>query len=186
MLIRHVPARHFTPANRGRDDVTLIVIHTAECGERPMAAENLQAWTAGPNANKSSWHYAVDSDSVTQSCLEKDIAWHAGLANGHSIGIELAGTASQTPAQWTDAFSRATLDNAARLAARICHERGIRPVRLTTEEIRGKRAKGFAGHVDCNKAFAGGKGHTDPGPAFPWLAFLVTLDDTLRPLEANA
>lgn len=170
--IKFVQARNFTRANRGPQDVSLIVIHTAECGETPKAAENLQTWTAGPNASQASWHYAVDNDSVTQSVHEKDIAWHAGLANRHSIGIELAGSASQTPAQWADAFSTATLENAAQLTARICRERSIPARRLTLDELRTK-AKGFAGHVDCNAAFANGKGHTDPGKSFPWDSFLA-------------
>jgi hypothetical protein len=171
MKYPYVPAAHFTASNRKQN--TAIVVHTAECAESSKAAENLQAWTAGKAASQASWHFAVDADSVTQSVLEKDVAWHAGAANGWSLGIEHAGYASQGAAGWDDDFSRKTLELSARLAAELCARWSIPVRRLTVEEMKAGRRDGFCGHVDVNAAFNGGKGHVDPGPHFPWDSYLA-------------
>lgn len=173
MTIKYVPAKNYQKANRAPKDITLLVIHTAECGEVSTAAENLQSWTAGPNASVASWHYAVDNDSVTQSCLEKDIAWHAGPVNGYSIGIEHAGYASQGKKGWEDDYSKAVLENSARLAADICHRNGIPIERLSAADLKAGRLSGICGHVDVTNGLSNGKGHTDPGPHFPWDSWLA-------------
>lgn len=150
--------------------VRAVIIHTAECNETSSAAENVAHWFTDPRA-KVSAHYTCDNDSVVQSVLERNIAWHASQANPWSIGIELAGRASQTAAQWADAYSLATLDNAARLVADVCVRHDIPIVWLTPEQLKAGR-RGIAGHVDVAAAFNGGKGHWDPGPGFGREAFL--------------
>lgn len=171
-MIKYVPAKHFSPGAPGRK-VTLVTIHTAECPESAAAAENLQAWTAGANASKASWHYAIDPDSTTQSVLEKDVAWHAGPVNGFSIGIEHAGYAAQTAAQWDDDASRAILERSAALVADLCVRYAIPPVRLTAADLAKGYRTGICGHVDVTNGLTGGKGHQDPGPFFPWDAYLA-------------
>lgn len=167
-----VRARFFQKANRGVGDITLVCIHTAECGETTKAAENLASWGGGSNANKASWHYAVDSDSVTQSVEEKDIAWHAGPVNGFSIGVEHAGYARQTAEEWADAFSIATLERSAELVGGICERYDIPIRRLSAEQLKAGERRGICGHVDVTNGLTGGKGHTDPGRHFPWEWYL--------------
>lgn len=171
MNIKFVQARYYQKAER--KVIEGIGIHTAETPEHGSVAENLQSWTAGSNANVSSWHYAVDNDSITQSVLEKDIAWHAGPANGWSIGIELAGRAAQTSAEWDDDYSRAVLENAAKLVARICGDYGIPVTKLSADDLKAGKRKGIFGHVDVTNGLTNGKGHTDPGKNFPWEKFLA-------------
>lgn len=168
--MKYVPAKNFTKSNRTTID--LVVVHTAECSETAAAAENLQSWTAGPNASVASWHYAVDSDSVTQSVLEKDIAWHAGPVNGFSIGIEHAGYAKQTAAEWADAYSTAMLERSAALVADICTRYGIPVRRLTAEDLARGERRGICGHVDVTRGLKSGT-HWDPGPSFPFDAYLA-------------
>lgn len=170
--IKYTPATYFTKATRGPGDVTLVVIHTAECGETTNAAESLASWGGGPNANKASWHYAVDNDSITQSCLEKDIAWHAGPVNNYSIGVEHAGRAAQTAEQWADDYSLATLERSAELVADICTRHGIQPWRLTADDLKRGARSGICGHVDVTNGLTAGKGHQDPGPGFPFAWYI--------------
>lgn len=169
-------AKHFQAASRGRGDITAIVIHTLEYPERPTAAE----WAAGffrdPHGPKGpvavSAHYTVDADSITHSVLEKDIAWHAGPANGWSVGIEHAGYASQSAAEWSDTYSTSMLERSAELAAGICRRYGIPAVRLTAEDLKAGKRLGICGHLDVTNGLTGGKGHVDPGPNFPWAWYL--------------
>jgi len=165
-----VQARHYTAANRTKID--LVVIHTAECFEGPHSAQAVAAYFSGPDAPQASAHYVVDADHVFQCVREQDIAWHAPGGNTQGIGIEHAGYARQTRAEWGDGYSERELVNSADLVGQICLRYGIPMVRLSPEEIRaGKR--GLCGHVDVTDAFSGGMGHTDPGISFPWPMYLA-------------
>lgn len=80
---------HPTNYTIGREkDIDRIVVHyTAGNGD---TAENNGNYFASPN-RKSSAHYFVDEDSVVQSVLDNDTAWHAGNwgMNSRSIGVEM-------------------------------------------------------------------------------------------------
>ncbi len=153
--------------------VTMVVIHTMEAPEKEATAENVAAWFAGKDAPQASAHYNVDSDSIVQSVLEEDTAWHAGPVNGYSIGIEHAGYAKQTAAEWADIYSIALLERSAELTADICRRHGIAPVRVTTIDLKNGVRSGVCGHVDVTNGLQGGKGHWDPGPNFPWDHYLA-------------
>ncbi len=98
--------------------IGVVVIHTMEIAERPDAAEICARWFKTP-VSRVSAHYCVDADSVIQCVREKDIAWHARGGNTNSIGVELAGFASQTRRDWADPYSAAVLDRAANLVAGV-------------------------------------------------------------------
>lgn len=162
--MRIVKARNFT---RGRTQkIRAIVIHTAECAETPNAAENVGAYFAGTQAPKASAHYGVDSDSTVQYVADTDTAWHAGPVNPWTIGIELAGQAGQSAADWLDVYSTSMLQNLAALVNDLCTVHGIPLVRLQGQAI--KTEAGIFGHVDVSRAYGTIGGHWDPGPNFPW------------------
>jgi N-acetyl-anhydromuramyl-L-alanine amidase AmpD len=163
-------AKNFTKALRRRGDVLWVVVHTAECGETWNAAENLAAWAAGPQAPRASWHYAVDGNSITQSVLERDVAWHAPGANARGIGVEHAGRAGQLASGWDDLYSHAMLALSAALVAGICRRWDL-PVQRVGQSHLLKNTPGICGHYDVSKAFKK-SAHTDPGKNFPWDAFL--------------
>lgn len=167
-----VQARRFTPAPAKPRSITLVCIHTAECAETPKAAENVAAYFAGAQAPQASAHYTVDCDSVVQSVEEAAISWHAGPVNAYSIGIEHAGTAAQTPAQWDDDYSQQMLKLSAALVASICKRYNIPCVRLTATDLEVGKRDGITGHVDVTNGLQSGRGHWDPGPNFPWAAYL--------------
>lgn len=159
-----------------KKDPPMIVLHTSEGHEGMNSARGTAAWFVNP-ASMVSAHAIVDDREVIQ-CAEWDqIAWHAGAANGFSIGIELAGAAEQTGEQWLDPFSVAMLKRAAALFADLCIFYAIPVVRLSVDDVKANHAggsvKGICAHVDVSTALGGT--HWDPGPNFPWLNFLLAV-----------
>lgn len=158
-----IPARWFT---RGRiKPIQLIVIHSAETPETAQSAEGVAHYFATTDV-KASAHFTVDRDSVVQSVQVEDTAWHCKNANANGIGIEHAGRASQTAEQWLDDYGRDMLELSAKLAADLCRQFSIEPVRA--EFLSGASPTvvrpGFTGHRDV----PGHGSHSDPGLAFPW------------------
>jgi len=164
-------ARNFGPA-RDEGLIDWVVIHTMEDPEGINSAVSVAAWFAGPQAPRASAHFCVDATHTIQCVPLGQEAWAAPGANHRGVHIEHAGYASQTKAEWEDDYSRATLESSAALAAALARKYSVPLVRLSAADlVAGKR--GFCGHVDVTNAFNAGKGHTDPGPHFPWEAYLA-------------
>jgi hypothetical protein len=162
-------ARNYT---WGRTEaIRVIVMHSAEIDEISTSAEALMNWSAGPNAAKSSWHYAVDNNSITQSVKEKDTAWHAPGANSYGIGIELSGYARQTREEWLDEYGQQMLHLAAILVADICARHGLPVQFLSADDLQNNSVLGITTHAEVTKAF-GKSTHIDPGRGFPMDWFL--------------
>lgn len=146
--------------------VRVVVMHTIESPERATTAEDVaRNWLAKTEARASA-HYCVDADSIVQCVSEADTAWAAPGANADGIQIELAGRAGQGAAGWSDPYSVAELDLAARLVADICTRHGI-PIRKLTREQLAAGERGIIGHVDASAVYRLSD-HTDPGLDFPW------------------
>jgi N-acetyl-anhydromuramyl-L-alanine amidase AmpD len=160
-----------------------IVIHTMECLETMTAAENVAKWFASAAAPQASAHWCVDADSIVQCVRSYQVAWHAGKANPESWGIEHAGYARQTPADWADEYSQRMLELSARLAGHLASTEDIPAVRLTPEQVRAGE-KGFCGHIDVTKAFDVKGGHWDPGPNFPWDSYLARVEQVASHVRA--
>jgi N-acetyl-anhydromuramyl-L-alanine amidase AmpD len=169
-----VESPNYTRANGRAIDV--VVMHTMEIAERSDAAEICARWFR-TQVSQVSAHYCVDADSVIQCVRETNIAWHARGGNTNSIGVELAGFASQTTRDWKDPYSSAVLARASSLVADVCRRRRI-PVRwLVADDLRVGR-RGLTGHSEVSRAFERSD-HWDPGDGFPVEAFL----DSVRKLE---
>ncbi len=166
--IPFVPARHFRAGRR--KPVRLIVLHDMEAAETTKTAENVAKWWNGPASPVSSAHYCVDSDSIVCCVRPEDTAFHAPGANEDGIGIELAGYARQTAAEWADAYSTAMLARAAELVASLCSTYEL-PVALVDVFGLQHGATGITTHALVSKAFKKST-HSDPGPSFPMAAFL--------------
>ena len=162
-----VESPHVTRMSGRRIDV--VVMHTMEIAERADAAAICARWFRSKAANVSA-HYCVDATTVIQCVRENDIAWHARGGNTTSIGVELAGFARQTRAEWEDDYSSAMLAGAAALVAEICRRRRI-PVRwlVAGDLVAGRR--GITGHAEVSRAFRRSD-HWDPGEGFPVEAFV--------------
>ncbi|MFD9368542.1 N-acetylmuramoyl-L-alanine amidase [Streptomyces sp. NPDC060020] len=158
--------------------IRVIVIHDMEAPEGPKTAENVAHWFATMSASsKASAHVCVDNDSAVRCVADGDRAWHAPGTNSDGLGIELAGYARQSRAEWLDQYSKGVLENAARVVAGWCQKHKIPAVKLTAAELKaGKR--GIVGHRDVSAAY-GQTNHSDPGPNFPWDYFLARVNALL-------
>lgn len=152
--------------------VRLVVIHATATGESSGVAEAIQRTWHGDDGRTASAHLIADCDSVVRCVHDDDTAWHAKGANADGIGVEVVGQATQSEAQWLDAFSKAALDRAAKATALECRKFGLPVRRLTVAQVKDGVTKGITCHADVEKAFPS-TGHTDPGPHFPWDWFLA-------------
>lgn len=178
--IPFVQAKHYTPAGRSRASIKWIVLHSMEGPEDVERAEHVARWFSDQLAPKfpaprASAHYAVDSDSIVQMVKDRDVAWHAGGGNRHGIGIEHAGKARQTRAQWLDAFSGPMLLLSAELTAALCNQYVIPRAFVDAEGLLHGEA-GITTHAEITKAFKKSN-HTDPGANFPMDWYLDRVRD---------
>lgn len=176
-----VQAKYYTRGPRTKGGIGYIVIHDMEAPEGPTTAENVASYFTHP-LRPSSAHWNIDNNSIVQSVKETDIAWHCPGLNHNGIGIEHAGYARQTAAEWADPYSTATLTLSAALAAERAAHWDIPTVWRNAKDLRaGKR--GFTSHREGSIAFNPG-GHSDPGPNFPidWYMGKVTHSSTPPPV----
>lgn len=177
MSIPFVQARHYTPTTKRAID--LIVIHDMEMPEQGNTAEQCANFFAGPNAPQASAHYCVDVDSVVQCVRDNDVAWHAPGANHQGIGIEHAGYANQTAADWSDPYSEGMLQVSAALVSDLCKSYKIPHAYVPSGDLLlGHR--GITTHNDVSLAFKLGT-HWDPGPNFPMAHYLDLVTGTAGP-----
>ena len=163
-----VEAKHYRKGRRAK--VRVLVIHTAETPENSKMAESIQAYCSR-RADSVSCHEAIDNDSVVAGVRPYDTAWTTGSINDYAYSYELAGRASQSKADWADAFSTAMLQLAAKRVAKAAILWKIPVLKLSPAELKAGRT-GICGHVDQTVAYQVKGGHTDPGPNFPWILFL--------------
>lgn len=164
--IRFKQAKNYTWASRQAADIKWIVLHSMESPEKPTMAEAVANWFAGPDAPRASAHFNVDDDSIVQSVKIEHVAWHAPGANRHGIGIEHAGRAKQTRADWFDDFSRRMLEEqSAPLCAYLCFLLHI-PAKYVDRAGLLAAERGITTHNEVTQAFRRST-HWDPGPGFP-------------------
>ncbi len=174
--------------SRGRPDgpPLWIVVHDMEATETSTRAESTAAYFANPGDGRSvSSHYAVDSDSVVQCVLLRDVAWTVGNRPGNNRGInwELSGFARQSRADWLDPFGLGMFAQMAPIVRADALKYGIPLERRTVPELKAMRP-GITSHNDLRLAF-GDTTHTDPGPNFPWDVFMTIMtEEDMTPDQA--
>lgn len=147
----------------------VIVVHTAESGETPGAAEGVTNYLEHRGLPVTR---VFDADSETQMLdIRADCSGARGLPKADGVHYEHAGRAEQSAADWSDPYSTQMLDRSARRAAEDATELKIPVVRLTPQQVKAG-ASGFCGHIDVTNAYQIRGGHWDPGPGFPWDRYL--------------
>lgn len=125
----------------GTRTIDKIVIHITDSGANISSPIN---WFKNPAA-KVSAHYVIGQDGeIVQMVAHNDVAWHAGSANGTSIGIEhVANTRGLNP-------TPAQMCASAALVTWLCDQYGIAPDRA---HILGHaEADGKTSHKACPNA----------------------------------
>jgi len=176
--VEYIPAAHQGPVRNG-ERIDWLVVHDMEAPEKPKVARTVALWFASSSAPKASAHYCVDDTETIQCVKENVVAWAAPGANRRGIHVELPGYARQSAEEWIDEYGMRLLNNAADLIFDICTRHDIPFQKLSPEDLKNGH-RGLCGHVDVTNAFNGGKGHTDPGPHFPWDLFIQMLRDRMR------
>lgn len=171
-VVRDVPAATANYARVVRVP-TVIVLHCTDgCeGTHKDTDEAIAISKPLPKGKEKSFHYTVDADSVTQCVKDEYTAWHCGHnGNAIGIGIEICGKADQSRVEWFDTISLATLNNAARLCARLCHKWNI-PAKVVNDRGLVNGESGITTHQFVSAAWKQSN-HYDPGPGFPLGAFV--------------
>ncbi len=175
--IKFVQAKNYTWADR--KVVDWIVLHSMEASESSTTAENVASWFASKSAPRASAHYNIDDDSIVQSVKEGHVAWHGGGGNKRGIGLEHAGYARQSEAQWLDSYSTRMLKRSAKLTAGICKRWNI-PVKYVDREGLKRGERGITTHNEITFAFRKST-HTDPGKHFPMDQYLEWVNEAMCP-----
>jgi len=151
--------------------VTLIVVHDAETPLQAGYADSIATRWFGTPAAGTSAHAIADPVDLIEMLPDNVTAWHVGPnANGFTLGIEQAGYARLTRADWTapDALVQIKRVGAWVRGKALAH--GI-PLRWATDDQIRAAAHGVAGgvcrHADIARVL-GGTTHTDPTPNYPY------------------
>jgi hypothetical protein len=161
--MQFIQAKHYLNLPPGRR-VRLQVIHDMEAPEASTTAEAVARYFARGTV-KASAHYCYDNDSVVQCVKDEDVAYAAPGANHDGLHHELAGYASQTPEQWRDKFSLATLAQCAIVVSKKCEANSNQKTWLSDAELKAGKS-GIVDHWAVSRVYKQST-HTDPGQHFP-------------------
>lgn len=184
--MKFVQAKQWLHGVPPRTVVKWVVLHATDTAETPARAEACATYFANLESRKASAHYVVDCDTIVQCVREDAVAYHAKGANKFGVGIEHAGLARQTRAEWLDDYGLKMLHLSADLVAGVCVRWGV-PVQFVDAAGLKRGTRGITTHSECVKAFGGS--HHDPGPGFPMDYYLglvrESLDDTKPAFDAR-
>lgn len=170
----------------------LFTQHSAECPLRGGFAVSLTNWAMTPTASGgpwASWPSFVDPQARVRMVAWPNTAWTQGNANPYAVGLECAGYAHFTPAQWRTPEGKKQLENLAqewayywRLEAEVGNKIPFRW--LSTPEVRAvmagnRKIKGFCTHAQIDPA-----SRTDPGPNFPYKELLARIEQIVTGTSA--
>lgn len=170
------------------------VIHSAETPLTAGYAYSIAAnWFATAAAGTSAT-VMVDPAETVRLLPDNVVAYHVGAkGNGFTVGVEQAGRAAFTRADWLTADGRAQLARVAQYM-RECRDRWGIPLRWATDAqikaaaVAGSQPQGWCTHDDVRRVL-GGTTHSDPGtgryPADELMAAAIGEDDDVALTTAD-
>ena len=162
-----IPSPNYS--SRGGSGVRLVVVHTAE-GARNF--RDLGNFFSSSSAGVSS-QVGIDDErgSIGEYVKRENKSWTQSNFNPQATSVELCGAPISSShacgANWsTDEWNKhdAMLANLADWIREECEHFGLPITKLSEGEAQGS-GRGVCAHADLG---AGGGGHWDPGPNFPW------------------
>lgn len=169
-------------APRNSAPIRRIYIHTNEGPESENGAGSLVSYLRGQDAG---YHVVVDDHNTIVAAGDDQILWSEGGDNSDALALCIIGRAGQSASDWADPYSKAAIERAAQKVAGWCKQYGIPAVRVHPGAPgHAPTDSGIAGHVDDHDPRS--EGHTDPGPNFPWDAFLARVNQILAPIDWQA
>jgi hypothetical protein len=153
-----IPSPNYS--SRGGSGVRLVVVHTAEGA---TTYQSLGNFFANPSSQVSS-HTGIDDTlgTVGEYVKRDGKAWTAANYNPQAVQTELCAFAEWSGSEWSN--HQNMLKNTADWIREECNHYGLPITKLSASDAQGS-GRGVCGHVDLG---AGGGGHWDPGPNFPW------------------
>lgn len=113
-----ITQKHLTKGHRVRPgtklNVKYITLHST--GNPTSVADSERRWLDNPeNKREASWHYCIDQKECIEAIPPTEVAWHAGLGNSISIGVEICESGNREK----------TLERAAEFTAQLLKEYGL-------------------------------------------------------------
>lgn len=159
---------YYSPTRGGSQDPNIGVIHSIESPLRPGYAKTLVGPAYfGSSAAGVSIHYLVDPVDTCQGLPETTVGFHVGGGNRGTIGIEQAGYARFSSAEWNTADGQRQMARLSALMADISRRRPKIALRwLSDAQLRGAWGNpgvtgGWVTH-DQMRRVIGGTTHYDP------------------------
>lgn len=153
-----------------------VVVHTIESAQMATTGAAVAAWFATQPAddpNPTSAHAMADNGHVYRMVKDEDTAYHCGThGNRYGLGIEHAGRAAFTAADWDTPYTDAMLRQSAAQIATWCKKYAIPGRRINSQDLLAGRS-GICGHVDVRDAWPADTTHWDPGTSWPWSKHLA-------------
>jgi len=161
--------------------VQLIVLHSEEAPKTEGRARNVAHFFQTASASA---HFCVDDKEVVQCVKLEDTAFQCKNANANGIGIEHSGFAAQSAEEWQDDYSKDMFDLSTDLAAQLCKKFNIpaQAASFVGPQNPTVVKPGFVMHKDVPVHGT----HTDPGPNFPFAAYIAEVQQKLESLNAAA
>lgn len=178
LSVPFIPARW----HGGTQTPHAVVIHGTVSPTRRGGARDIARFFAR-ETGKTSAHYVVDPGETIQCVGDHVVAYHCGHNTG-SIAFELCDPQTGPGSRWKDADHKAMLALAAHDVAVTCLAYDIEIRRPSTKELKAKGPHGIYGHNDSRLAF-GSTTHSDPGPDFPWPAFIAAVRKEAEAIKTN-
>lgn len=171
--IAWVPA-HSHNFKRGRTPGGIygLTVHDMEAAEGANTAESCAKYFQRSDTRTGGAHYCADMDSIVQCVRDGDTAAHAPGVNGRHLGLELAGFARQSEAEWNDPYSVKMLQRASGLLALKAEQYDFPLVYIDRHDLARGNFRGVTTHNEVSQSGIGSSHHWDPGPNFPMRRFL--------------
>jgi hypothetical protein len=154
----------------GSQAVRYGVLHDAETPLANGYALSISRMFSTTGTEKSA-HFMVGPEAAYQLRDTSLLAWHCGNGNRYSIGVEQAGYAAFSRAQWLTAEGMAQINRLAALMRDIKNVHGIGTYFMSDAQLlqayHGQIVGGWATHDQCRRVL-GGTSHTDPMPNYPF------------------